>query len=58
MKVYFVQVKAWIHFPNAVKEQFIDLASFNLSPETFDFLILSLPAKSTKYNVPTLQLIF
>lgn len=58
MKVFFGPVKAWIHFPKAVKEQFIDRASFNLSPDAFDFLILSLPAKSTKYKVPPLVLLF
>lgn len=37
--------------PNAVKDEFIDIASSSLSPETFDFLTLSEPARSTKYKI-------
>ena len=40
--------KAWIHFPNTDKEEFMDLASSNLSPVERDFFTRSEPAKSTK----------
>jgi len=34
------------------------MASSNLSPETFDFFILSDPAKSTRYNIEVIIDVF
>ena len=44
----FVSVNAWMHFPSAEREEFMDLASLYLSPVDRDFFTLSEPAKSTK----------
>lgn len=37
-----------MHFPKVLKEELIDFVSLILP---LDFLILSLPAKSTKYKI-------
>ena len=44
--------------PSAVREELIEIASSNLSPETFDFFILSEPAKSTRYNIEVIIEVF
>lgn len=45
--------KADIQFPKEVKDWFIDMASLNLSPTAPVLLYRSEPAKSTKFNFPT-----
>ena len=47
----FLSINAAIQFPNALNEREIVFASSNLSPVTWDFLIRSKPAKSTKKSV-------
>ena len=42
-----VSDSACMHFPKVDREEFMDLASLNLSPVDLDFFILSEPAKST-----------
>ena len=41
-----------MHLPRVDREEFMDLASLNLSPVDLDFLVLSDPAKSTRFRVP------
>ena len=40
-----------MHLPRVDREEFMDLASLNLSPVDLDFLVLSDPAKSTMYSI-------
>lgn len=47
---------AEITLPNALKDKLILLASFNLSPVAYVLLYLSDPAKSTKFNLPAVNL--
>lgn len=47
----FPSTKALITFPRALRDKLIFWAYFNRSPETPVLLILSLPAKSTKFNL-------
>lgn len=47
----FFSFKAIITYSKYVKERFICLASFNRFPSTYDLLILSDPARSTKCNL-------
>ncbi len=48
----FPSTNALITFPNALKDKFIFVASFNLSPYAPVLLNLSLPAKSTRFSFP------
>ena len=47
-------VNAWITFPKAESDKFIFFASSNVSPTAPVFDTFSLPAKSTKFNIPFL----
>ena len=47
-----------LDIPRAVRDEFIDIASSSLSPETFDFLTLSDPAKSTRYSIDVVSDVF
>lgn len=47
-----------ITLPKALKDKLIFCAYFNLSPAAPVLLILSLPAKSTRFNFPAIYLSF
>ena len=47
-----LEVNEWITFPNAESDKFIFLASSNVSPIAPVLETFSLPAKSTKFNIP------
>lgn len=52
------RISLFHNIPNAVREEFIEIASSNLSPDTFDFLTLSDPARSTKYKIEVMIDVF
>ena len=46
------EVNAWITFPKEESDKFIFFASSNVSPIAPVLETFSLPAKSTKFNIP------
>ena len=54
----FVSVKAFITLPKALKDLFIFMLSCNCFPVAPVIRVLSLPAKSTKFNLPIFVICF